>query len=315
MDGSVARLAEVRAAIAADPHPIHRAAHTATTQLITRAGGADGDRFVLGRDQFFEAALGLIGEDDWPITIGVMANMISVVGLAEAEDFSTLDQLVRQYGHESVAAVQTRTDDLLGLGVAMPLASRLTWRLAQTQRIVDVLVASGTGDEPARAIARRCSRAAYWLVMADIDPGSPGPELASVDDVVQCADSGGIRAWRAQVAAVAANPWAPYSVELVGLLRDGDRDAPADMLESAIRHYRDLSERDDRQLVAREVRRLVAMSGLSQRQFAALCGTSAPRISTYVNGLVTPSASMMVRFTRVSELAQRQSRNARGSSA
>ena len=151
--------------------------------------------------------------------------------------------------------------------------------------------------------------------MADIDPASPGPQLTTVDDAVQCVDSGGIRAWRAQVAAVAANPWTPYATDLVTLLREGDRDGAADMLESAMRHYRDLAERHDRQLVAREIRRLVAMSGLSQRQFAALCGTSAPRISTYVNGLVTPSASMMVRFTRVSELAERQSRNARGSSA
>jgi hypothetical protein len=197
----------------------------------------------------------------------------------------------------------------------MPLAGQLVRKLTRTRRIAESLLASGTGHESAHAIARRCSRAGYWLVMADVDPGSAGPPLATAEDAVRWADSGGIRAWRAQIAAVAANPWAPYATELSGMLRDGDRDGPADMVESAIKHYRDLAERHDRQLVAREIRRLVAMSGLSQRQFAALCGTSAPRISTYVNGLVTPSASMMVRFTRVSELAQRQSRNARGSSA
>ena len=290
-------------------------AQTATSQLIARAAGADAGRLVLGWDQFSEAAASVIGEDDWPMTVGVMANMISVVGLADAEDFSTLDQLVRQYGHESVASVQTTIDDLLGLGVAMPLASRFAWKVARTQRIVDSLVASRTEHEAACQIARRCSRNAYWLVMADIDPDSPGPQLTTVEDAVKCVDNGGIQAWRAQVSAVAVNPWAPYPTELLRLLREGDREVPADILDSAIRHYRDLAERHDRQLVAREIRRLVAISGLSQRQFAALCGTSAPRISTYVNGLVTPSASMMVRFARVSELAQRQSRSARGSSA
>ncbi len=315
MESTDARLAELRAAIAADPHPTHRVAHTATTLLIARAAGADAGRFVLGWDQFSEVAGSAIGEDDWPMTVGVMANMISVVGLADAEDFSTLNDLVRQYGHEAVASVQTTIDDLLGLGDSMPLASRFALKLARTQRIVDSLVAEGAEPGTARAIARRCSRCGYWLVMADIDPASPGPQLTTVEVAVKCADSGGVRAWRAQVAAVAANPWAPYPTELLTLLRDGDRWAAASALELAIRYYRDLADRHDRQLVAREIRRLVAMSGLSQRQFAALCGTSAPRISTYVNGLVTPSAAMMVRFARVSELAQRQSRSARGSSA
>lgn len=246
MERSNARRAELRAAVAADRHRTHRVAHTATTKLIDRA--ADTGRFALEWDRFAEVAAPSIGEDAGAMTVGVMANMISVVSLAEAEDFSTLNDLVRQYGHEAVAAVQTAVDDLLGLGDSMPLATRCALKLPGSQRIVDSLVAAGAEHGAARAIARRCSRSAYWLVMAD-------------------------------------------------------------------KHYRDLADRHDRQLVAREIRRLVAMSGLSQRQFAALCGTSAPRISTYVNGLVTPSAAMMVRFVRVSQLAQRQGRSARGSPA
>ena len=58
--------------------------------------------------------------------------------------------------------------------------------------------------------------------------------------------------------------------------------------------------------MAREIRELVAMSGLSQREFASMAGTSASRLSTYVNGLVTPSATMMVRIRRVSELVQKR---------
>jgi len=180
---------------------------------------------------------------------------------------------------------------------------------------VDALEASGLDRDRALDVGHRCYRTGFWLVIADVDPDAPGPELTTVEDAIECADAGGIQAWRAQVASVAGNPWSPYPVELHELLVDGDRPAPAEALDSAIKHYRDLSERRDRQLVAREIRRLVAVSGLSQRQFAALCGTSAPRLSTYVNGLVTPSASMMVRFTRVSELAQQQARRVRGSSA
>ena len=85
------------------------------------------------------------------MTVGVMANMISVVGFADAEDLSTLNELVRQYGHESVGAVQAAADDLLGLGRAMPLASQLTWKLAAPSR-------SSTAWSPAGPITRLRAR-------------------------------------------------------------------------------------------------------------------------------------------------------------
>lgn len=316
MDRSSGRLAQLRAAIAVDPHPNHRVAHTATTRLIARAETAAAGRPLLGWGAFSEStATPRIGAEDWQATLGVTANMIAVAGLAEAEDFATLNRLVRQYGPEAVASIQAAADERLGLGRSMPLATRFARTVTRTQRIVDSLVAGGTEHQAARAIARRCARTAYSLVMTDVDRSPPGPRITTVEDAITCVDTGGIPAWRGQVAIVAADPWSPYPTELLRLLREGDRDAAADTLESAVKYYRDLAERHDRQLVAREIRRLVAMSGLSQRQFAAMSGTSAPRLSTYVNGLVTPSASMMVRFTRVSELAERQGRDARGSSA
>jgi len=315
MDDSVARLAALRATITTDEGPSHELARSVTLAVLDRLNLSGSTVADVGRQQFAEAVTALIGEDDWQMTVAVVANMIAVVELSQAEDFAGLSQLVRRYGHRQVAAVQTTADDLLSTGAGMPLASRFTWRVAHAAEIVDALEASGFGRELALDIGHRCYRTGFWLVIADVDPDAPGPELTTVEDAVKCADSGGIQAWRAQVASVAANPWSPYPVELHRLLIDGERPAPADALDSAIKYYRYLSERRDRQLVAREIRRLVAVSGLSQRQFAALCGTSAPRVSTYVNGLVTPSASMMVRFTRVSEMAQRQARRPRSSSA
>ena len=197
----------------------------------------------------------------------------------------------------------------------MPLASRFAWRVAHSEAVVECVAASGVNGEVAVDIGRACYRTGFWLLLADIDQDAPGPELATVEDAVRCVDVGGMRAWRGQVALVAANPWAPYPVKLYKLLIAGDRPAQADALDAVIHYYRDRTERADRQQVATEIRRLVAVSGLSQRQFAALCGTSAPRLSTYVNGLVTPSASMMVRFARASESRQQQTHRARNTSA
>jgi transcriptional regulator with XRE-family HTH domain len=60
------------------------------------------------------------------------------------------------------------------------------------------------------------------------------------------------------------------------------------------------SERAD---VAAEVRDLVGRSGLSKQDFAGRTGTSRSRLSTYMSGKVTPSAALMVRMRRVTQLA------------
>jgi transcriptional regulator with XRE-family HTH domain len=52
-----------------------------------------------------------------------------------------------------------------------------------------------------------------------------------------------------------------------------------------------------------EVRRLVDESGLTRADFASRIGTSASRLSTYVNGKVTPSAALLL---RMKENAQRE---------
>jgi transcriptional regulator with XRE-family HTH domain len=47
------------------------------------------------------------------------------------------------------------------------------------------------------------------------------------------------------------------------------------------------------------VRGVITRSGLSKAQFAARIGTSPSRLSTYLNGKVTPSAALMVRMRRL----------------
>ena len=67
---------------------------------------------------------------------------------------------------------------------------------------------------------------------------------------------------------------------------------------------RDHNKEREREQVAEEVRRLVSASGVTQRQFAQWVGTSPSRLSTYVSGSVTPSASLMLRMARTSRLLQ-----------
>ena len=220
---------------------------------------------------------------------------------------------MKRYGHGPVAAVQSTIDAALSTSSRKPLATRFAWQVMRTTGSWTAWWRAG----PSPRWHARSAAVAAERILAGRDrrrPGRPRPQLTTVESVVECADNGWIPGWRGQIAIIAGNPWAPYPAELQRLLVDGGRAELADALDDVVKYYRDLAEQRDRQLVAREIRRLVAVSGLSQRQFAALCGTSAPRLSTYVNGLVTPSASMMVRLTRVSEREQ-QERGERGSSA
>ena len=68
--------------------------------------------------------------------------------------------------------------------------------------------------------------------------------------------------------------------------------------ERVISRSRKAAETAERAAVAAEIDRLVRKSGLSRAEFASRVGTSAPRLSTYVNGKVIPSAALMVRMHR-----------------
>ena len=300
------RLDALRSAIARDPDPKSRVAHEATLGLLDRGDRAAEGHYAEGWTRFADAANRLVGQDGWPVAVGVLANMIGVVHFAAPSDFVTASRLARRYGHRKVASVQNTVYELLGTGPEQPIATRWVLTLARTDLVIEKLLDSGMEKAAAVEVAERCYQSCFWLVMAGVDPSAPGPIIRTAEEAVHIWDHGGMPAWRGQIAIIASNPWAPYGNELKELALAADRTETVHAIEEAMRVYRSRFERRERELVAREIRQLVAMSGLSQREFAAMAGTSASRLSTYVNGLVTPSATMMVRIRRVSELMQKR---------
>jgi len=65
------------------------------------------------------------------------------------------------------------------------------------------------------------------------------------------------------------------------------------------------AEVDERAQVARRVRTLLERSGLSRRAFAERVGTSPSRSSTYLNGRVAPSSTLMVRGLATGDVSGR----------
>ena len=103
---------------------------------------------------------------------------------------------------------------------------------------------------------------------------------------------------------IAATPWSPYARHLVDLAQQADHPQVAEVIDRFTEVCRDHNKEREREDVAEDVRRLVADSGATQREFAHWLGTSPSRLSTYVSGTVTPSASLMLRMARTSRLLQ-----------
>lgn len=240
-----------------------------------------------------------ITEDDRGAAAAVLRNVVALIEAADPVAYQDLSDLVDRLGHRKVALIHADADRLFRTGADLPVATALARTLTdQPSRLLEDLHASGIPSADAIQIIECSTRCAFWLVVTGVDPRAPGRALRTVDEAVACIDHGTITDWRAQLAIIAANPWLPYPTHLSSLLHTGNRPVHAQAVATATTHYRHASERHERTMVAREIRRLVAISGLSQREFAARVGTSASRLSTYANGKVTPSAAMMLRIQR-----------------
>ncbi|MDE0196497.1 MAG: helix-turn-helix transcriptional regulator, partial [bacterium] len=80
-----------------------------------------------------------------------------------------------------------------------------------------------------------------------------------------------------------------------------DPDGASTLFALAIEHARKQAERADRAHVAARIQDAAERAGTTKAEFAAAIGTSASRLSTYLNGTVTPSAALLVRIERTAD--------------
>lgn len=121
----------------------------------------------------------------------------------------------------------------------------------------------------------------------------------STEAVQAALERGDLAEWRLLVEAVGADPWGRTARQIEEVLSHSRPYGTAELLERAIAAARARAEAEERASVAAELRELVRLSGLTQAGFARRLGTSASRMSSYVNGSVVPSAALMVRARRV----------------
>jgi hypothetical protein len=230
----------------------------------------------------------------------ILTNMLDVISRGSAADYERTASLVSHLGVHQVADAQSELDGLLGTGAGLPFTTAAIIRLSRAPQIEGLVVDAGRPSGAACRIAAACSDTAFWLLVADLDPNHRAPLPESSDELKLIVERRGADVWRRVLANLAANPWGQAERRLVDLARGADLVGPAMAIERCLTVCRERVAASERVAVANEVRRLVAVSGCTQRQFAQYVGTSAPRLSSYVTGSVTPSAAMMLRISRQS---------------
>ena len=133
-----------------------------------------------------------------------------------------------------------------------------------------------------------------------VTPDDPVGEWG-FEGLLSAVDRGDLSDWRKIVAAVHRDPWGEVAETLEQVLACAEDRGAAEAVGAAVALARARAESAERREVAETLRGYVARSGLNQQQFARRIGTSASRMSTYLNGKVSPSAALVVRARRISE--------------
>lgn len=133
-----------------------------------------------------------------------------------------------------------------------------------------------------------------------ITPDAPVSEWPT--EAVQTAlERGDLADWHRIAAVIQEDPWGPTARQVEEVLRYSRPYGIAEAMELVISRARARAEAGERAAVAADIREAIRLSGLSRAEFASRIGTSASRLSTYVSGKVTPSATLMLRIRRLAD--------------
>ena len=122
--------------------------------------------------------------------------------------------------------------------------------------------------------------------------------------LVAVIDRGLVPDWQPIFAELRRSPWGRVARRVERYLSYREPGATSTLFALAVEHARAKADRADRAEAAVRARQAVDRSGLTKAEFAQLVGTSASRLSTYLNGKVTPSAAMLIRIERTAAIAR-----------
>ena len=120
--------------------------------------------------------------------------------------------------------------------------------------------------------------------------------------VVTTIERGLVADWQPIVKDIRMRPFGRIASYVAHYAKAPDDDAAAAFFSEALRRARADQEDSERDEVIKRIRLAIESSELSQGDFAKVIGTSASRLSTYLSGAVTPSATMLIRIENVAKI-------------
>ena len=238
-------------------------------------------------------------------TLAATANLVGLALFGDPLDHAALADLAEVLGHDRLARIQHRHGQQLEADPSLPITTRAVRRML-AEGLRERLLADPVTAARAEVVDDASLRAAHALLLQGIDRSCPAPTVESVDEFLDVAAHGTVTEWRHLMALATESAWSPYAVRLAELAQDAGHQHAASVIAALIDLCREQQQEAERATVAREIGRLVALSGVPEGEFAAWMGTTASRLSTYASGTVTPSAAVMLRISRTSLALQRR---------
>lgn len=112
---------------------------------------------------------------------------------------------------------------------------------------------------------------------------------------------GDIATWKRIAGALKRDPYGRTARQVEEILRGSRPVGIAKALWEVLERARTQLESNERAEVARHVKLLMDRSGLAKQEFASRIGVSTEDLASYLDGSVSPSASLMIRMRRLSD--------------
>ncbi|HEY5840204.1 MAG TPA: XRE family transcriptional regulator [Mycobacterium sp.] len=114
-------------------------------------------------------------------------------------------------------------------------------------------------------------------------------------------ETGDISVWQRIVVAIKRDPYGRTARQVEEVLETAPPQGITRALSEVLIRSRQHLEATERAEAARHVRSLVARSGLSQQEFASRIGVPTEDLVLYLDGRVSPPASLVIRIRRLSD--------------
>ncbi len=114
-------------------------------------------------------------------------------------------------------------------------------------------------------------------------------------------ETGDITVWQRIVMAIKRDPYGRTARQVEEVLEHSQPYGISKALSEVLVRARNHLEANERAEAARHVRLLLDRSGLAEQEFASRIGVSQADLTSYLDGSVSPPASLMIRMRRLSD--------------